>query len=39
MAYKFQVGPALVSGSLVRDAGDVTVRTHAGAEAVKLTTA
>ena len=39
MAYKFKVGPALVSGSLVRDAGDVTVRTHAGAEAVKLTTA
>jgi hypothetical protein len=39
MSYKFQVGNALVSGSLTHDAGDLTVRTHAGTEAVKMTTA
>ena len=36
MAYKFQIGAAKVSGSLQRDAGDITVRTHAGLAAAKL---
>jgi len=30
MAYKFQIGDSIVSGSLTRDAGNVTVRNHAG---------
>jgi hypothetical protein len=39
MAYKFQVGDALVSGSLTRDAGDLKIRDHAGNEKAKLTLA
>ena len=39
MAYKFQVGTALVSGSLTRDAGDLKIRDHAGNEKAKLTIA
>jgi hypothetical protein len=30
MAYKFQIGDSIVSGSLTRDAGNITVRNHAG---------
>tara|TARA_R110000787_G_scaffold229960_2_gene337491 strand:+ start:1205 stop:2695 length:1491 start_codon:yes stop_codon:yes gene_type:complete len=36
MAYKFQIGDSIVSGSLTRDAGDVKVRNHGGVERVSL---
>lgn len=39
MAYKFQIGDALVSGSLTRDAGDLKVRNHAGTERAQITRA
>jgi hypothetical protein len=39
MAYKFQLGAAIVSGSLTRDAGDLKIRDHAGNEKAKLTIA
>tara|TARA_Y100000592_G_scaffold101162_1_gene186237 strand:+ start:3360 stop:4580 length:1221 start_codon:yes stop_codon:yes gene_type:complete len=29
MAYKFQIGPAILSGNMTRDAGDLTIRNHA----------
>jgi hypothetical protein len=39
MAYKFQVGDAIVSGSLTRDAGDIKVRNHANVERASVSRA
>ncbi len=39
MAYKFQIGDSIVSGSLTRDAGDVKVRNHAGTERASISRA
>ena len=39
MAYKFQIGDSIVSGSLTRDAGDVKVRNHAGTERASISKA
>ena len=37
MAYKFQFGSAIVSGSLTRDAGDLAIRNHANAVKAAIT--
>ena len=37
MAYKFQLGAAIVSGSLTRDAGDLVIRNHANAVKAAIT--
>ena len=39
MAYKFQLGAATVSGSLTRDAGDLTIRAHDNSVKITLDTA
>jgi len=39
MAYKFQVGDSIVSGSLTRDAGDIKVRNHANVERASVSRA
>jgi hypothetical protein len=39
MAYKFQLGSAIVSGSLTRDAGDLTIRAHDNSVKITLDTA
>ena len=37
MAYKFQLGASIVSGSLTRDAGDLVIRNHANAVKAAIT--
>ena len=39
MAYKFQLGSAIVSGSLTRDAGNLTIRAHDNSTKITLDTA